>query len=113
MMSLGDKVKAARDVIDAFAKVAFRMIELIVQLAPVAIFSFISWMVATMGADIILALMKLVVIVIGACFLQYLFFGALILFFARVNPLKFYKKCSLRKSWPSLPAARKQRFLLL
>jgi Na+/H+-dicarboxylate symporter len=92
MMSLGDKVKAARDVIDAFAKVAFRMIELIVQLAPVAIFSFISWMVATMGADIILALMKLVVIVIGACFLQYLFFGALILFFARVNPLKFYKK---------------------
>ncbi len=92
MMTLGDKVKSAKTVIDEFAKVAFRMIELIVQLAPIAIFSFMSWMVATMGMDVIFALAELVGLVILACFLQYLFFGVLILFFARINPLPFYKK---------------------
>jgi Na+/H+-dicarboxylate symporter len=92
MMSLGEKVKDAKKVIDEFAKVTFRMIELIVQLAPLAIFSFMSWMVATMGFDVIKALMELVVLVILACFLQYLFFGVLIVVFARLNPVKFYKK---------------------
>lgn len=92
MMSLGEKVKDAKKVIDEFAKVTFRMIELIVQLAPIAIFSFMSWMVATMGFDVIEALLELVILVILACFLQYLFFGVLIVVFARLNPVKFYKK---------------------
>jgi Na+/H+-dicarboxylate symporter len=92
MMSLGEKVKDAKNVIDAFARVTFRMIELIVQLAPIAIFSFMSWMVATMGIEVIKALLELVILVILACFLQYLFFGVLILVFARINPLPFYKK---------------------
>ena len=92
MMRLGDKVKTAKTVIDEFAKTAFRMIEMIVQLAPIAIFSFMTWMVATMGLDVIKALFELVVLVIIACILQYVFFGVIILFFARVNPLPFYKK---------------------
>lgn len=92
MMTIGDKVRTAKTVVDEFAKVLFRMIELIVQLAPIAIFSFMSWMVATMGMDVIFALAELVALVILACFLQYLFFGVLIFFFARINPLPFYKK---------------------
>jgi len=92
MMKLGDKVKKAKETIDQFAAVAFKMIELVVLLAPLAIFGFVSWMVATMGLDAIRALVELVALVIAACFLQYCFFGVLILVFARVNPFKFYRK---------------------
>lgn len=92
MIRVGDKAKNAKIIIDEFAQIAFRMIEWIVMLAPIAIFSFMSWMVATMGMDALMTLMELVVLVIVACFLQYLFFGVLIIIFARVNPIPFYKK---------------------
>jgi Na+/H+-dicarboxylate symporter len=92
MIAVGDKAKNAKIVIDEFAQIAFRMIEWIVMLAPIAIFSFMSWMVATMGMDALMTLMELVILVIVACFLQYLFFGVLIVIFARVNPVPFYKK---------------------
>ncbi len=92
MMSLGERVKDAKKVIDEFSKVAFRMIELIVMLAPIAIFSFMTWMVATMGIDVIEALAVLVGLVIVAIFCQYIFLGVFILIFARLNPLPFYKK---------------------
>lgn len=92
MLSLGDKVASAKAVADATAKILFRMIELIVQLAPLAIFSFMAWMVATMGLEVIKALIELVALVIVAMVVQYLFLGVLIAVFARVSPLIFYRK---------------------
>lgn len=92
MLSLGDRVASLKSVVDSGAKVLFRMIELIVRLAPVAIFSFMAWMVATMGLDVIRALIELVVLVIVAMLIQYLFLGVLIALFGRVNPLLFYRK---------------------
>ncbi|MGK2914348.1 MAG: dicarboxylate/amino acid:cation symporter, partial [Porticoccaceae bacterium] len=92
MLSLGDPVSGARGVADAAAKILFRMIELIVRLAPLAIFSFMAWMVATMGLDVIRALIELVALVIVAMLIQYVFLGVLISGFARLNPLFFYRK---------------------
>ncbi len=74
------------------AHVMFKMIEWIVRLAPLAVFGFMASMVGTTGVEVIFSLTRLVVLVIGACFLQYAFFGVLIFVFARVSPIPFYKK---------------------
>jgi Na+/H+-dicarboxylate symporter len=74
------------------AHVMFKMIEWIVRLAPLAVFGFMASMVGTTGIEVIFSLTRLVVLVIGACFLQYAFFGLLIFLFARVSPMPFYKK---------------------
>lgn len=74
------------------AHVVFKMIEWIVRLAPLAVFGFMASMVGTIGMDIIVSLMELMVLLIAACFFQYLFFGLLISVFARLSPLPFYRK---------------------
>lgn len=92
MLSLGEQVAGAKVVADAAAKILFRMIELLVRIAPIAIFSFMAWMVATMGLDVIKALVELVALVIVAMLIQYVFLGFLIVLFARLSPLIFYRK---------------------
>lgn len=74
------------------AHITFKMIEWIVRLAPLAVFGYMAAMVGTSGFEGVMGLMRLVVLVIGACIAQYLFFGVLILVFARLSPLPFYRK---------------------
>lgn len=84
-----DKVKELNQ---QLAHILFKMIEWIVRLAPLAIFGFMAAMVGTTGMDVIRSLMGLVVLVIGACILQYLFFGVIITVFGKLSPLPFYRK---------------------
>jgi len=72
--------------------VTFKMIEWVIRVAPLAVFGFLAAMIGTTGMAVIESLFKLVLLVIGACFLQYLFFGVLIWFFGRISPLPFYRK---------------------
>lgn len=74
------------------AHITFKMIEWIVRLAPFAVFGYIAAMVGSNGMESIMGLLRLVVLVIGACISQYLFFGLLILVFARLSPMPFYRK---------------------
>jgi Na+/H+-dicarboxylate symporter len=89
---LGPKGHHARDVLQGFSAVTFKMIELIVRLAPIAVFGFIAWMVGTQGLDIIKTLFWLVVCFLVACTLQMVVFGVLITVFGRVSPVPFFKK---------------------
>lgn len=84
-----EKVKALNQ---ELAHITFKMIEWIVRLAPLAVFGFVSSMVGTTGLDVLVNLMKLVLLVVGACILQYLIFGLFITIFARMSPLPFYRK---------------------
>jgi Na+/H+-dicarboxylate symporter len=63
-----------------------------VRLAPLAVFGFISSMVGNTGFDMIVKLSELVVLVIGACFIQYLVFGGMIFVLAGLSPFPFYRK---------------------
>lgn len=74
------------------AHITFKMIEWIVRLAPMAVFGYLAAMVGTTGIEGIMGLLRLVILVVGACITQYLFFGLLILVFARMSPLPFYRK---------------------
>ena len=95
---LGDKAKALRDVISAASQVSFKMIEIIIKLAPLGVFGFISWIIGTQGMEILEALAKLIMAVLAACAFQYIVFGLMILIFARMSPLPFYKKILLTQS---------------
>ncbi len=92
MVAMGEKAARAREVIHDFTQVVFRLIEYIVRLAPLAVFGFMAWSVGTQGTEILKVLFWLVVAVITACVIQYLIFGVMIMIFARLNPIPFYKK---------------------
>ena len=74
------------------AQLFFKMIEVIMKIAPFGVFGYISSIVGTEGFGILLTLGKLVLVVFGACVAQYLIFGIMILVSTRLSPIPFYKK---------------------
>lgn len=95
---VGAKARPVKDFIYSASQVSFKMIELIIRLAPIGVFGFISWIVGTQGLDILESLMKLMLVVLFACVFQYFVFGLMILVFARLSPLPFYRKILLTQS---------------
>ncbi len=95
---IGDKGKPLKDVIFSASQMAFKMIELIIKLAPLGVFGYIAWVVGTQGLEILQSLAKLIVVVLVACAFQYLVFGLMILIFARISPLPFYRKILFTQS---------------
>ena len=89
---LGAKGHHSREVLHGFSAVVFKMIELIVRLAPLAVFGFIAWMVGTQGVDSIKILIGLVICFLAACLAQMVIFGVLIKLFGKLSPLTFFKK---------------------
>lgn len=90
--SLGPKVRELTVLCQQAAQVVFKMIETVIKFSPYGVFALTSWVVGTQGFDILIALVKLVVVVFGALFAQYLLFGIMIVVFARMSPMPFYKK---------------------
>lgn len=113
---LGEQVAGLRSGIQQLAKVFFRMVEYIVRLAPLAVFGFLSWMIAVQGKDVIFSLLSLVEAVLLACVIQFLIFGLMIFVFGRLNPVPFFKKIfttqlmafSTSSSKATLPTAMKE-----
>ncbi|MDA9231241.1 dicarboxylate/amino acid:cation symporter [Rickettsiales bacterium] len=95
---IGDKARAAKQVIDSSAQIMFQMIGAIVKLAPYGVFGFIASVVGTQGIEVLESLGKLIVAVMAACVFQYIIFGVMLLFIGRVNPIPFYKKMVFTQS---------------
>lgn len=74
------------------AKLVFKMISIIVNFSPYGAFALTAWVIGTQGIEVLQSLAKLLGTVAVAMGLQYMVFGILILIFARLNPLPFYKK---------------------
>jgi len=89
---LGAKVQILIDFCKASATLVFRLIETVIRFSPYGVFALTSWMVGTQGMPILYALLKLVCVVIGALFTQYLLFGIMIVVFGRMSPFPFYRK---------------------
>ncbi len=95
---VGKKAEPLKEFISSASQVTFKMIDIIIKLAPLGVFGFIAWVVGTQGLDILKALAKLVFALLAACSVQYLVFGLLILVFARISPIPFYKKILFTQS---------------
>ncbi|MBN8531501.1 MAG: dicarboxylate/amino acid:cation symporter [Alphaproteobacteria bacterium] len=80
------------DLAHVSAKLMFKIIGYVVRLSPFGVFALIATVVGTQGVEVIYSLIKLVVTVVIACGIQYVVFGLLIFFFARMSPFPFYKK---------------------
>ena len=95
---VGEKAKPVKEFIYSASQVSFKMIEIIIKLAPLGVFGFIAWIIGTQGMDILAALAKLIVAVLVACAFQYVVFGIMILIFARISPMPFYRKILFTQS---------------
>jgi Na+/H+-dicarboxylate symporter len=95
---VGEKANPVKEIIQSASQVTFKMIELIIKLAPFGVFGFIAWIIGTQGMDILQALAKLVVTVLAACLFQYVIFGILIFVIGRLSPFPFYRKILLTQS---------------
>jgi Na+/H+-dicarboxylate symporter len=89
---LDEKVRNLIDLCKSAAHLVFKLIETIIQFSPYGVFALTAWVVGTQGVEILIALLKLVLTVTGALFTQYLLFGLMIMVFARLSPLPFYRK---------------------
>ncbi len=92
MNALGEKTRELRTLCQQAALLVFKLIEIVIKFSPYGVFALTSWVVATQGMDILYALLKLVLVVMGALFTQYLLFGVMIMLFARMSPMPFYRK---------------------
>ena len=92
LIMVGDKAKPLKNVIIAVNHVVFKMIEIVIQFTPYGVFSLMAWVVGTYGIEVVLSLGRFVLVVLGALFLQYILFGFMLLVFAGLNPIPFYKK---------------------
>ena len=92
LILIGDKGREVKNFISSCTHLVFKMIQLVIQLTPYGVFAIMSWVVADYGIEVMLHLGKFIIVVVGALFVQYILFGVMLLLFARVNPLPFYKK---------------------
>lgn len=91
--SLGDKVKKLHIIFEELNDIFLQMLMILMQFAPVAVFSLIITTFATLGIEAIIPVFSYVFTAIFAMFLQVLIIYSLILVvLGKLNPLKFYKK---------------------
>lgn len=95
---VGKKAEPLKEFIYSASQVSFKMIEMIIKLAPLGVFGYISWIVGTQGLEILQSLAKLVFVVLFACLFQYFVFGLMILIFTKMSPMPFYRKILLTQS---------------
>lgn len=92
LILIGDKGNDLKAVVVSSTHLVFKMIELVIKLSPYGVFAIMAWAVGEFGVDLILSLGKFVGVVMAALVVQYLLFGLMLLVFAKLNPLPFYRK---------------------
>ena len=92
LILIGDKGQHVKDFIISATHLVFKMIELVIKLTPYGVFAIMAWVVGEYGVGLIISLGRFVMVVLGALSVQYLLFGVMLLLFAKLNPLPFYRK---------------------
>ncbi|NRA73155.1 MAG: dicarboxylate/amino acid:cation symporter [Rickettsiales bacterium] len=78
-------------VFDVGFKIVFKMIEVILKLAPYGAFGFSAAVVGTQGIAVLQSLGALILVFFLAILVQYIIFGVMIMF-TGLSPMPFYKK---------------------
>ncbi len=88
-----DKSRPVIDFFQALDQVVMKMVEIIMCLAPYGVFALIATTFANQGFDLIKQLLAYFLATILALFIHAsMSYSALLLFFAKINPLVFFKK---------------------
>jgi len=87
------RTERLKDTIEGVFEVAMRLIGIVIQLAPIAIFCFMFNLSAQFGWDLLIKLAAFVAVVLLALGIQMFgVFPALLAFVARKNPIAFFKE---------------------
>jgi Na+/H+-dicarboxylate symporter len=88
----GDKAQPAKNFFNSIAEAMYKMTEIVMGFAPFGVFALMAWVSASYGMDVLLSLGKVIVAVYVASIIHLIFtIGGGILFFAKLNPIKFFK----------------------
>lgn len=91
--ALGEKVKELHVILEELNDIFLKMLMLLMNFAPVAVFSLIITTFSTLGIDAIIPVFSYVFTAVFAMFIQVLIVYSLILVvMGKLNPIKFYKK---------------------
>ncbi len=92
IMAAGEKGKLCRDIVSSANEVINRLMDFIIALSPIGVFAYMSWVVATQGAEILGSL----ALVIGCAYIGYIIHAVVIYSFsakafAGMSPIRFFK----------------------
>ena len=92
IMVAGEKGRLCRDIVSSFYSVIERLMEFVISLSPIGVFTYMAWVTATQGAEILGSL----ALVILCAYIGYIVHAILIYslsaqVFAGMSPFKFFK----------------------
>ncbi|MBD5147548.1 MAG: dicarboxylate/amino acid:cation symporter [Oscillibacter sp.] len=92
ILAAGEKAKACRDFVSSAYAVIEQLMGFIISLAPIGVFTYMAWVVATQGSEILVSLL----LVIVCAYLGYIVHAVLVYslsakIFVNMSPLEFFK----------------------
>ncbi len=95
IMAAGEKAKLCRDIVSSFYSVIEKLMGFVISLAPIGVFTYMAWVVATQGAAILGSLaLVLLCAYIGYIIHAVVVYSVSAKAFADVNPIAFFKGAS-------------------
>ncbi len=88
---LGEKAEGVKNFNNECVAIIYKIVEMIMQVAPIAVFALIADVIATNGFEILGSLLKLMIAIVLGCFLQLIVYGISVKVFGKKNPITFYK----------------------
>ena len=91
----GEKGEMAKNVVDSFSEVSFKVMGMIIKLSPIGVFALITPVVASNGPSVLLPLLKLIVIAYVVYVVHMvLVYSSTVYGIAKMSPLKFFRGMS-------------------
>ncbi|MCK8044746.1 MULTISPECIES: dicarboxylate/amino acid:cation symporter [Shewanella] len=95
LVLIGDHGKPAIQVFESLAEAMYKLTDLVMKLAPYGVFGLMAWVAGEYGVDMLMPLIKVIVAVYIGCFLHVVgFYSFVLVVFAKLNPLQFFKGIS-------------------
>ena len=89
-----DKMKPVVSFFEAINDIMIRIVEIVIKLAPYAVFALIAAVVGTFGADILVSLLRYCAVVIGGLIVLAVSYPAVVTLFTRYPYFRFWKGIS-------------------
>ena len=92
ILAAGERAQLARDIVTSFYAVIEKLMDFIIRLAPIGVFTYMAWVVATQGSEILISLL----LVLICAYLGYIAHAVVVYslsakLFADMSPLAFFK----------------------
>lgn len=95
ILAAGEKAQLCRNIVDSFYSVIEKLMAFIISLSPIGVFTYMAWVVATQGAEILGSLALVLLCAYIAYFIHaVLVYSMAAKAFGKLSPLTFFKKAA-------------------